>query len=65
MKKDNELGSPVDDSEYDRIRRRHNSNVDDYNTLIPTRNSTFAEYQQLLRKTNAEIDRYNSSVRGR
>lgn len=65
MKRDNELGLEVDETEYDRIRRRYNNNIDDYNSLIPTRNSTLTEYRQLLQKTNAEIDRYNALVRGR
>jgi CheY-like chemotaxis protein len=65
LKRDNESGLQVDETEYEGIRNRHNSNIDDYNSLIPTRNNKLSEYRQLLQKTNADIDRYNELVRRR
>ena len=64
MERDNELGYSVDQYEYERALRNHNTNVDLYNSKIAERREKASEYNQLLAETNSKINRYNKIIRG-
>ena len=62
MKADNELGVDVDEVEYQRIRARHNSNVELHNAELGNCRDISANYKRLLNDTNEKVDEYNRMI---
>jgi hypothetical protein len=63
MESDSSSGLQVDQDEYERIRRRHNQNVDKFNEEVERHNELLRAYRTLLASTNEKIDKYNSMVK--
>jgi hypothetical protein len=62
MKADNDLGVDVDEVEYQRIRARHNSNVELHNAELGNCRDISANYKRLLNDTNEKVDEYNRMI---
>jgi len=60
MEQDNKLGLDVNESVYESIRHRYNSNVNIYNGLVRSYNEKRVRYKQLLAETNDKIAQFNS-----
>lgn len=62
MESDVRLGLQVDETEYERVRRRHNSNVHLHNSEIESCRATAEQHDALVAATNAKIREYNSLI---
>lgn len=62
MESDSRAGMSVDETEYDNIRERHNSNVHLYNGELSVCRSLAEQHDTLVDQTNAQIREYNQLV---
>jgi CheY-like chemotaxis protein len=63
MQSDDSSGVEIDRDEYERVRSRHNRNVNSFNEDISRGHSLHSEYEDLLAETNAKIDKLNEMVK--
>jgi CheY-like chemotaxis protein len=63
MENDDRTGSQIDRDEYERVRSRHNRNVNSFNEDISRGRSLHTEYEDLLAETNTKIDKLNEMVK--
>lgn len=59
------IGLDVSEIEYERVRRRHNDNVELYNAEVTQCRSVRSEYKRQLDTSNSKIDEYNRLIRVR
>jgi peptidoglycan hydrolase CwlO-like protein len=60
---DDRAGGQIDRDEYERVRSRHNRNVNSFNEDISRSHSLHSEYEDLLAETNTKIDKLNEMVK--
>jgi hypothetical protein len=63
MQSDDSSGAEIDRDEYERVRSRHNRNVNSFNEDISRGHSLHSEYEDLLAETNTKIDKLNEMVK--
>lgn len=65
MESNARLGLEVDRSRYRRTMAEHNSDVDDYNSVLGTYRAKLAAYNALLDETNDKVRQYNQLMGAR
>jgi chromosome segregation ATPase len=63
LESDDSGGVEIDRDEYERVRTRHNRNVNNFNADISRGHSLKSDYQDLLAETNTKIDKLNEMVK--